>query len=64
MVELHWIFTNGHAWFKTCDNVEHAEQHAELCGLYKNGAVERVFIQTDDGEIWLKEKVGVQHAKN
>jgi hypothetical protein len=64
MVELHWIFTNGHAWFKTCDNVEHAEYHAELCGLYKNHNVDRVFIETENGQIWLKEKQGVNHANN
>lgn len=57
MVTLHWIFINGHCWFKECDTVEHAEQYAEICGLYKNLAVERVFIKTNDSEIWLKEKV-------
>ena len=56
MITLHWIFTNGHAWFKTCDSVEHAENHAELCGLHKNRAVDRVYIETENCDIWLKEK--------
>lgn len=64
MVTLHWIFTNKHAWFKTFETVELAEQHVELCGLYTNWAVDRVYIETVDGELWLKEKQGVQHANN
>jgi len=56
MITLHWIFKNNHAWELTFENVTDAENHAELCGMYKNGAVDRVWIDTPTAQIWLKEK--------
>jgi hypothetical protein len=56
MVLLNWIFTNGHAWSKEFQTVEHAEQHAEMLGLFQNYAIGRAWIDGPNGQIWLKEK--------
>jgi hypothetical protein len=56
MVTLHWIFTNGHRWHKQFDNVEAAENGAYLMGLISAPSIDRSWIETDNGDIWLKEK--------
>lgn len=56
MIVLHWIFTNEHAWSKAFDSVENAENYANLCGFFSSNAIERAWIETPNGEVWLKEK--------
>lgn len=56
MVVLNWAFINGHAWSKSFETVEHAEQHVLTCGFYLNWAIDRVWIDGPNGQTWLKEK--------
>lgn len=56
MIVLHWIFTNGHAWSKEFDSVEHAENYADLCGFFASPTIERAWIETPNNAVWLKEK--------
>lgn len=56
MIVLNWIFKNGHAWSKIFDSVDHAENYTYQCAMLKNGAVDRVWIDTPTDQIWIKEK--------
>jgi hypothetical protein len=56
MTTLHWIFTNGHRWYKQFDTVEAAQAGAHQLGLYEAPSVDRAWIETDSEDIWLKEK--------
>lgn len=56
MVTLHWVFTNGHRWFKNFDTVESAENGAYSLGLFSAPSIDRAWIEAENGEIWLKEK--------
>ena len=53
---LHWIFTNGHRWHKVFDTAEAAEAYAHACGLIVGPHVDRVYIETNTADIWLREK--------
>ena len=61
MIVLNWIFTNGHAWTKNFDSVDHAENYMYQCAMLKNGAVDRVWIDTPTDQIWIKEKATNDH---
>lgn len=56
MIVLNWIFTNGHRWHKKFETTEAAEAYAHQCGLITGLHVERVWINTTETEIWIKEK--------
>jgi hypothetical protein len=56
MIVLHWIFTNGHRWHKQFDTVDAAKAAAHAMGLIVAPSVDRVFIETETAEIWLREK--------
>ena len=56
MIKLNWIFTNGHAWAKDFNSIEHAENYMHQCAMLKNGAIDRVWIDAPEGQIWIKEK--------
>jgi len=53
---LHWIFTNGHRWHKRFNTAEAAEAAAHDMGLIVAPSIDRVWIETGAGDIWLREK--------
>ena len=57
MLTLNWIFNNNNVWSKTFDNVENAIKYVEICGMYSHYAIDKVWIDTDNEKIWLKEKI-------
>ena len=61
MIVLNWIFKNGHAWSKIFDSVDHAENYTYQCAMLKDGAVDRVWIDTPTDQIWIKEKATNDH---
>ena len=56
MITLNWIFTNGHKWHKAFESVQMAENYVYLCGMITNFSIDRVWIETESGEEWIKEK--------
>ena len=56
MVVLNWVFCNGHAWTKSFETIEHAEQHAYQLGLFQSPTIDRAWIDGLNGQTWLKEK--------
>jgi hypothetical protein len=56
MITLNWIFDNNHAWAKNFDSVDNAINYVEFCGMYSHYAIDRVWIDTNNEQIWLKEK--------
>ena len=56
MVVLNWRFSNDHAWSKNFDTVDNAINYVEVCGMYSTRTIDRVWIDADDGQVWLKEK--------
>ena len=56
MIILNWIFDNNHAWAKNFDSVDNAIKYVEFCGMYSHYAINKVWIDTNNEQIWLKEK--------
>ena len=56
MINLHWVFTNKHAWELSFNTVSEAEKHFYKCDMLKNCNIDRAWIQTDSETVWLKEK--------
>jgi len=56
MIILNWIFNNEHAWAKNFDSVNDAINYVEHCGMYSHYGINRVWIDTNNEQIWLKEK--------
>jgi hypothetical protein len=56
MYTLNWIFSNGHAWAKEFSSLHEAEIYADTCGFFSNPCIERAWIESDNGALWLKEK--------
>lgn len=56
MIQLHWIFTNGHKWHKEFYSETEALNHVYTCGFLLNPFIDRVFLVSNDGETWIKEK--------
>ena len=56
MIELHWIFINGHKWFKKFESENDALNYVYICGFLSNPFIDRVFLVSNDGETWIKEK--------
>ena len=56
MIELNWIFCNGHKWKKEFSSIEEAEKQAYLLDLINGSHIDRVWIDTDTEQIWLREK--------
>ena len=57
MIQLHWIFTNGHKWHKEFCSENEALNHVYICGFLLNPFIDRVFLVSNNGETWIKEKV-------
>lgn len=56
MIILHWLFNNNHLWTKNFDSVDSAINYVEFCGMYSDHGINRVWIDANDQQIWLKEK--------
>lgn len=56
MIVLHWIFINGHRWHKQFNTIDAATNYAHACGLIVGPHVDRVWLETGEHDIWLREK--------
>lgn len=56
MITLNWIFTNEHKYSKLFDSVDDAISFVEHVNMYSNYQIDRVWIDKDNEQIWLKEK--------
>ncbi len=56
MIQLNWIFTNGHKWHKEFCSESEALNYVYICGFLSNLFIDRVFLVSNDGETWIKEK--------
>jgi hypothetical protein len=56
MTILNWVFNNEHAWSKNFNSVEDAVNYVEHCGMYSHYGINKVWIDTNNEQIWLKEK--------
>lgn len=56
MITLNWRFNNDHAWTKNFDSVDNAINYVEFCGMYSHYAINQVWLDTNNEQIWLKEK--------
>jgi len=56
MFRLNWMFCNGSNWFQSFDTEEEAIDYVHRCDLLRAHTVERVWVSSDKGEVWLREK--------
>jgi hypothetical protein len=59
MHTIHWVFTNDHKWHKEFDSESKALDFMYQCGFLLNQSIDRVWIESDNATLWLKEKSGV-----
>jgi hypothetical protein len=59
MYTLYWIFTNDHKWQKQFETENKALDFMYQCGFLLNNCIDRVWLETDNDTLWLKEKSGV-----
>jgi len=56
MIRLNWIFCNGSRWFQDFKTENDAIDYAHKCDLLRALTVDRVWIEANDNQIWLREK--------
>ena len=56
MYRLNWLFCNGSHWFQVFETEKDAVDYASHCDLLRAHSVDRVWIASNDAEIWLREK--------
>jgi hypothetical protein len=56
MTRLNWIFCNGSRWFTDFETQEQAVDYAHHCDLLRSHGVEKVWVSSDNGELWLRGK--------
>lgn len=56
MFVLYWIFTNGHKYQKEFESTKEAEAYAHLCDMFRSPVIDRVWIESADAAVWLREK--------
>ena len=59
MIVLNWCFDNGHMWTKDFNSVDNAINYVEVCGMYSHRGIDKVWIDTDNEQVWLKEKLAI-----
>ena len=56
MYKLNWLFCNGSHWFQVFETEKDAIDYTHHCDLLRAHNVDKVWITSNDAEIWLREK--------